>query len=247
MGTPKRNPIDAAKRKYIEQARLAERKGCRRAIAPTLSGDYKRPCSAALLQLEGLHMTRQSYVGAIDGVLKPMGFSREGREWSRRIGTVVDTVDLQVSSIAGTTANLWSYDTATSDLLKEAIPWKPDIVMVPSASRIGILMNGYDRWWKNDPNGPTEVAEALSLHVSPFFEARRSLADQARFFGRAEPRWTPGRTTTRIYLALTLYRMGELEEACAALQNPPRTVPASWLAQAESVRKWLGCPPRSPE
>ena len=27
--------------------------------------------------------------------------------------------------------------------------------------------------------------------------------------------------------------------------NPPRTVPASWLAQAESVRKWLGCPPPS--
>jgi hypothetical protein len=190
-------------------------------------------------------MSRKSYVAAIDSVLKPMGFSRKGKEWSRRIGTVAEYVDLQVSSIAGTTANLWSYDTATSDLLKEAIPWKPDVGMVLSAWRIGELMAGYDRWWKNDPNGPTDLAEALRVHAPPFFEARRSLEDQARFFGRAEPRWRPGSTTNRIYLALTLYRMDELEEACAALQNPPRTTPASWLAQAESVRKWLGCPPRS--
>jgi hypothetical protein len=96
-------------------------------------------------------MTRKSYVAAVDRVLKPMGFTREGKEWSRRIGTVVEHVDLQVSSIAGTTANLWSYDTATSDLLKEAIPWKPDVSMVLSAWRIGTLMDGYDRWWKNGP------------------------------------------------------------------------------------------------
>ncbi len=119
-------------------------------------------------------------------------------------------VDLQVSSIAGTTANLWSYDTATSDLLKKAIPWKPDVGMVLSAWRIGDLMDGRDRWWKNDPNGPSELAEALKIHAPPFFEARRSLEDQARFFGRAEPRWYPSSTADRMYLALTLYRMGEL-------------------------------------
>lgn len=190
-------------------------------------------------------MTRKSYVAAVDSVLKPMGFTREGKEWSRLVGTVFEHVDLQVSSTAGTTANLWSYDTATSDLLKKAIPWKPDVGMVLSAWRIGDLMDGRDRWWKNDPNGPTELAEALKIHVPPFFEARRALEDQARFFGRAEPRWFPSGTASRMYLALTLYRMGELEEACAALQNPPRTAPVSWLAQAESVRKWLGCHPKS--
>jgi len=190
-------------------------------------------------------MTRMSYVAAVDSVLKPIGFTREGKEWSRRVGTMSEHIDLQVSSIAGTTANLWSYDTETSELLKKAIPWKADVGMVLSAWRIGDLMNGNDRWWKNDPNGPSELAEALRIHAPPFFEARRSLEDQARFFGRAEPRWFRSGTASRIYLALTLYRMGELEEACIALQNPPRTAPASWLAQAESVRKWLGCPSRS--
>jgi hypothetical protein len=191
-------------------------------------------------------MTRKkSYIAALDEVLKPMGFAREGRDWSRNVGTVVETVGLQVSAIAGTTANLWTYDAATNDLLKEAIPWKPDVTMVLRAWRIGTLMDGYDRWWKNDPNGPDELAEAVKVHAPPFFERWRSLEDQARYFGRAEPRWMPGSTASRIYLALTLYRMGEVEEACAALATPPKTAPASWLAQAESVRKWLGCPPRS--
>jgi len=188
-------------------------------------------------------VTRKSYTAALDEVLKPMGFARHGKEWSRQIGTVVEHVDLQVSSIAGTTANLWSYDEATNDLLKEAISWKPDVTMALSAWRIGTLMDGYDRWWKNDPNGPVELAEAIKVHAPPFFEGWRSLEDQARLFGRAQPRWTRANTASRMYLALTLYRMGELEEACAALRDPPRTIPASWLAEAESVRKWLGCPP----
>lgn len=170
-----------------------------------------------------------------------MGFTRQGKEWVREIGTLVEHVGLQASSIAGTTANLWSYDTATNDLLKAAMPWKPDAGMVLSAMRIGQLMDGHDRWWKNDPNGPTELAEAIKTHAPSFFETRRSLQDQALYFGRAEPRWKPGSTASRIYLALTLYRMGEMEEARAVLQNPPKTAPASWLAQAESVREWLEC------
>ena len=190
-------------------------------------------------------MTRKSYVAAIDDVLKPMGFTRQGKEWTRRIGTVVEHVGLQISSIAGTTANLWSYDAATNDLLKAAIPWKSDVGMVLSTRRIGQLMNGYDRWWKNDPNGPAELAEAIKTHAPSFFETRRSLEDQARCFGRADPRWKPSGTASRIYLALTLYRMGEVAEACAALQNPPKTAPASWLEEAESVRKWLECAPET--
>ena len=187
-------------------------------------------------------MSRKSYVAVVDDVLKPLGFVRDGRQWTRRAGTVEETVELQVSSIAGTTANLWSYDTATDDLLKKAIPWKPDVGMEIYASRIGILMTGYDRWWKNDPNGPAELAEALRIHAPPFFESRRSLEAQAMRFGRAADQWKKSDTNRRIYLALTLYRMGELDEACRALRDPPRTMPASWLAEIESVRRWLGCP-----
>jgi hypothetical protein len=118
---------------------------------------------------------------------------------------------------------------------------------VPSAWRIGTLMDGYDRWWKNDPNGPAELAEALRLHAPPFFEGRRSLESQAMQFGTTADRWRRGDTHRRIYLALTLYRLGELDEACEVLRDPPKTTPAPWLAQVESVRQWLGCRPAVPD
>jgi hypothetical protein len=190
-------------------------------------------------------MTRRSYAATLDDVLVPMGFKREGKAWSRTVGTVLEEINLQSSQIAGTTANLWSKDLATEELLRQAVPWKRPLDLLPSVYRIGTLMTGNDRWWKNDPNGPSELATAIKVFAPPFFEARRGLSDQARLFGRAQPRWMPGGTGDRMYLALTLYRMDELEEACAALASPPRTAPASWLAQAESVRTWLGCPPRA--
>ena len=190
-------------------------------------------------------MTRKSYVVALDEVLAPMGFKRTEKQWSRVVGTMREEVSLQWSQFAGTTANLWSKDLATEELLRQAIPWKRTALLA-SIDRIGELMRGNDRWWKNDPNGPAELAEAIRVHAPPYFEGKRSLEDQARLFGRAEPRWMPSGTASRMYLALTLYRMGELEEACAALRGPPpRTAPTSWVAQAESVRKWLGCPPWS--
>lgn len=186
-------------------------------------------------------MSRKTYAAALDAVLIPMGFKRGERSWSRTVGTVLEEIDLQKSQIAGTTANLWSKDLATEELLRRAIPWRRPLDLLPSVWRIGTLMNGNDRWWKNDPNGPAELAEAIRIHAPAFFEARRSLEDQARLFGRAEARWKPSGTARRIYLALTLHRMGQKDEACAVLQGPPRTAPAAWLAQAESVRKWLEC------
>jgi len=186
-------------------------------------------------------MSRRTYAAALDDVLVPMGFKRGERSWSRTVGTMLEEIGLQKSQIAGTTAKLWSKDLATEELLRQAIPWKRPLDLLPSVYRIGTLMSGNDRWWKNDPDGPIELAEAIKTHAPLFFEARRNLEDQARCFGRAEPRWKPGSTASRIYLALTLYRMGEMEEARAVLQNPPKTAPASWLAQAESVRKWIEC------
>jgi hypothetical protein len=124
-------------------------------------------------------VSRTSYISAIDKVPLPMGFVRAGREWIRQIGAVEEGVDLQTSQIAGTTANLWSKDLATEELLREAVPWLKPAVMLVFPRRIGQLMSGRDIWWKNDPNGPAELSEALQNHVAPFFEARRSLEDQA--------------------------------------------------------------------
>jgi hypothetical protein len=45
-------------------------------------------------------------------------------------------------------------------------------------------------------------------------------------------------------LALTLYRMGEIEEACEVLRKPvPRTAIKVNVAWVVKTRAWLGCDP----
>jgi hypothetical protein len=178
---------------------------------------------------------RTSYAAAVDKVLRPMGFEQNGRDWTRQIGSVLEGVSLQKSQIAGTTANLWSKDLATEALLKEAMPWLEPPIMVIFSWRIGQLMSGLDCWWKNDSNGPTELSEALQKHVPEFFNGRRSLEAQALSFGRLSPKWSG----SRINLAMTLYRLGDAEEACRILENPPKTTPDVWKRKAESVRNWI--------
>jgi hypothetical protein len=184
-------------------------------------------------------MSRRSYVSALDEVLKPLGFERVGRRWSRVVGDVLEEIDLQVSAIAGTTANLWTRDLATQELLRQAIPWKRPLGIILEGQRIGELMCGRDIWWKNDPNGPAELAKAIRVHAPQYFEAQRGLEDQANQFGRRAQRWSI--VPNRMYLALTLYRMGEFEEACRALSNPPKSLVGTWKDQVDSVRNWLGC------
>lgn len=52
--------------------------------------------------------------------------------------------------------------------------------------RIGQLIDRHDRWWKNDPNGPEELTEAVSTYGLPWFDTVRTVEDQAaRWYGRA--------------------------------------------------------------
>ncbi len=186
-------------------------------------------------------MKPKSYAAALGQVLEPMGFTREGKLWTRVRGDLWERVGLQVSQIAGVTANLSIKDLETERLLQEAIPSKGEpVVMIPITVRIGTLMDGYDHWWLRDPNGPSELAEAVRIHAAPFFDRVRTLEDQAaKWFGRGSTKgWRP---PSKIYLAITLYRMGELEEACRALSRPPKHIVYGWLSQVESVRQWLGC------
>ena len=184
-------------------------------------------------------MSRKSYAGTLNEVLAPMGFKREGMIWSRTVGTVLEEIDLQTSQIGGVTANLAAKDLATEALLLEAIPWKRPNAILPPYQRIGHLMGNYDRWWKNDPNGPTELTEAIRIHAPQYFEPRRSLEAQAYNFGRHSESLTRSSFPTRIYLALTLYRMGEVEEALAKLRQPPKSISPNALKEVESVLEWL--------
>lgn len=184
-------------------------------------------------------MSSKSYLAALDSVLRPAGFARTGRNWIRFRDGFEDCVNLQVSSRAGTTANISSRDLATDAIWNEAVPPGSPGLYYHTTVRIGQLMDRTDRWWRRDPNGPEELSQAILAYALPFLDSRRSLENQALGFGRGDTAGFNARL--RIGLAITLHRMGEHDEACAALANPPKRLLSSWLMQVEAVRRRLGC------
>src|SRR4051812_4466797 len=116
-------------------------------------------------------MSKPTYIATLDKALAPLGFARPAepdptgdRVWVRRRGDVQDTISHQVSAFGrGSTANLWTHNVRTEALLREAIPWERPLYIVGGAVRIGQLIDPKtcDKWWKNDPNGPKEMADAL--------------------------------------------------------------------------------------
>ena len=185
-------------------------------------------------------MTRLSYTRAIDNVLKPLGFQREGKNWGRIRGDIRDTLNLQKSWIDGSvTVNVWAKDLETDRILK-GIPCEKMLGVREVSVRIGALVDGLDRWWKNDPNGPVELAEAVRVYAVPWFDQVRSLEDQAaKWYGRGSTAW-PWSKPNLTALAVTLYRLGALEEALALFEAPvPRTAIASLVTRGRCVQRWL--------
>ena len=183
-------------------------------------------------------MTRSSYRKTIDAVLAPLGFRREGDQWTRMRGDIQEKVDLQKSSIAGVTVNLFAKDLETVRILS-SIPCEFPIGIIQIGLRIGQLIDGYDRWWKNDPDGPRELAELVRVHAVPWFDRVRSLEDQASKWYYRE---TPGRwkSPNNPALAVTLYRLGELDEALALFDEPvPKTAVPRFVAKNRCVLRWL--------
>jgi hypothetical protein len=183
-----------------------------------------------------------SYAKALDALLIPLGFQREGRDWNRRTDKVLDCVNLQTSQIAGATVNICTKDLVSEALLAEALGADTPRMNYHSIARIGSLIDGVDIWWRRDPNGPAEMAERVKAYGLPSFDNMHRLEFQARRFGRAST--APKiHAPSALQLAVTLYRMGEREEACQFLAKPPDNyTDPFWRAQLVKMRGWLGCP-----
>lgn len=184
-------------------------------------------------------MTRLSYLKAIDNVLVPIGFVRSGREWTRVRGDIDERLDLQKSGIdGGVTVNVWAKDLQTEKILK-AIPCDKVLGIIQIGVRIGSLMDGYDRWWRNDPNGPAELAEAVRAYAVPWFDRVRTLEDQAsQWYGRGTER--PWRKPNLGALVVTLVRLGAFEEALALFDAPvPKTAIPTLVAKGRCVERWF--------
>lgn len=195
-------------------------------------------------------MSRPSYPKSLDRLLKPLGFERDGYDWIRVRGGMWECVNLQISWVAGVTANIEMKDLETEKIL-QSIPCDPAIFLAPARMRIGHLIDRHDRWWKNDPDGPEELTEAVRTFGLPWFDTVRTVEDQAeRWYGRGNSslwrssdhplgRVSPWRSSI-VELAVTLYRMGEFAEARALFEAPvPKTANPHFVNQGRCVQRWL--------
>lgn len=186
-------------------------------------------------------MTRLSYTKALDQALLPLGFTREGKakDWFRLRGEIQDWVNLQKSWIDGSvTINLFAKSVETERMLR-AVACSETLGVIQSGQRIGSLIDGLDRWWKNNPEGPKEVADAVLAYGIPWFERVQSLEDQASIWYW---RGTTGswRKQNLAALAMTLFRLGAVEEALALFDEPvPRMAIPTLVTKGRCMQRWL--------
>jgi hypothetical protein len=179
------------------------------------------------------------YAKALHELLKPLRFARKGNDWTRVRGDMWQCVDIQGSWIGGVTVNVSARDLKTAEIL-DAIPCEEELWLRPITTRIGQLIDGYDRWWRDEPNGPKEMTEAVRLYGLPWFDRVLSVEDQAeKWYGR-HPDKSPWRSPSLPALAVTLYRLGELDEALALFEAPERrTTPPNYVSKCRCVERWL--------
>lgn len=183
----------------------------------------------------------------MDHLLIPLGFERnEKNEWIRQVGDYEECVDLQKSGHDGSvTVNLHSVDVVARKILQDAAPAGSPALKWWVNVRISELFSRYDKWWKNDPNGPDEVIKLLKEYGLPFLECMRNPIEQAKRFGLdglAEP-GTTSHTANALWLAVILHRLGRNADACRALDLKRRRHEiAPWVAQIGPLRQYLGCP-----
>ena len=191
-------------------------------------------------------MRPKSYTQAIAQTLEPLGYQRQGSDWILRVGDIEECVNLQKSSYGlGVTVNLYSVDLRSNAILFEALGATQKGRYWWVSKRLSSLFSQFDIWWKNDPDGPADVAEKIQTYGLPFLIRMRDPLEQANWFGLQallHGKWKQGPTVAR--LAITLHRMGEHELACRALDVPRRRYEIDSLVNdIRAVRRYLNCPP----
>ena len=187
-------------------------------------------------------MSRLSYTRALDNLLFPLGFERQKNMWTRISGDIRERVNLQKSWVDGSvTVNLWADSVETLRII-ETIPCKHELGLFTFGQRISGLVaefGGLDRWWKNNPDGPREVASLVETYALPWFCNVITLEDQARhWYGRGYTgTWGKPNLAAQV---VTLYRLGELDEALSMFDEAiPRMANPVMVEKARCIQRWV--------
>lgn len=171
----------------------------------------------------------------MDAALRPHGFRRKNKTWTRRIGEVHHVIDVQVSKSADSaTINVGVFDPAVHEVCWGE-PAKS--IQEPYAvlrSRIGYLLGDRDMWWSLDDSENAVLMAKASLEAAmPLLERisdRNALPTQMTV-GQA----APSDKLRSIQVAILVAFDGRLEEANDQLEKIESNG-GHWAARAAEVR-----------
>jgi len=172
-----------------------------------------------------------SFRSAVNALLAPLGFERQGKDWVRRTDGFVETVGLHVTSI-GTVIDYQSIDLTTRAILMEVNPtWvknQPQFIRLfdPTGKQV----------FRSDTDKPSELARAIHDVVLPFFEKMRTPAGQIEVYKSSVDLGASGYPT---FWAVADWRVGDKASADAKLRWGRRHTEEG-IAGLKALRVHLG-------
>jgi hypothetical protein len=185
----------------------------------------------------------KNVVSEVDRLLSAAGFVRRKHTWNR--GTdPVEVIDLQVSKAGDSvTVNVGVLDREVYAMIWDSEV--PAVVDEPSCTvrvRIGVLIDGKDRWWSlDDSQTAQELVENIRTYALPFLDHLRSedAMEQWLIDTRVAKQSYPPPVLS---LAILQARHGDQKSACALLLALQQKVSVgAWRDRTAIVAERLGC------
>jgi Domain of unknown function (DUF4304) len=188
-------------------------------------------------------MTDKRVISKLDELLSPLGFARRKSTWNRRVGLVVDVIDVQVSKAGDAiTVNCGVLDRDVHATLWGEDP--PEFLEEPfctARARVGELIGSVDKWWSLEKeSAPIDVAQVVEGYVLPFLkrthprQAMEAWLEKAQVVKKKFP-------DSILCLAILKKELGRKEEACALMSSVRPKILGAWRTRFDEVSVRLGC------
>lgn len=190
-------------------------------------------------------MSVRIVIAELDKLLKPVGFTRQKAVWNRRVGYVVDVIDVQVSKTGeAITVNAGVLDGDVHKKLWGEEP--PSFVEEPLCTvraRVGDLIDGHDLWWQlSEANIDTEIVGIVDRLLLPFLRrmhARQAMEEWLITTQVVRKKYPP----PILSLVILKDALGRNQEACELLAELRSKAIGAWRDRFDEVGRRLRCHP----
>jgi hypothetical protein len=178
---------------------------------------------------------------SLDAVLSPLAFERQGETWNRRVGGVIEVVDVQRSRVTSVTVNV-----GVMDLYIYQKIWRtPPPAFARDAASCAVkrrLVNSVDggEWWPTAPIPYDDIAGSLSTIGLKFLERMRDRNEQIDWLA-APPMLRGAGPHELLHLSYAYQSVGRTADACEIVKKYSRRVVGAWTERMAELPGELGC------